>query len=142
MKKIVDAEIEFNVEFYDIDPMLVVWHGNYIKYFEKARNALLSKIGYGYSEMKKDNFAFPVTGVNVKYKKPFEWEDRVRARAILVEYENCLKIKYELYNAKTGELCTKGESTQMVLDMRTGETCFVCPQKLIDICTAAQSGAL
>jgi acyl-CoA thioester hydrolase len=126
------AETEFTVEFYDLDPMQVVWHGNYIKYFEKARCALLDKIGYGYQEMKDSGYAFPVTGISVKYITPLFFRNRVRARAVLEEYENCLKIKYELVNVKTGLICTKGASTQMAWDIAAGESCFVCPRIFID----------
>ncbi|GHV80276.1 hypothetical protein AGMMS49944_20670 [Spirochaetia bacterium] len=112
-KKYVSAELEFDVEFYDVDPMQIVWHGNYIKYFEKSRCALLDTIGYGYLAMRDSGFAFPVTGISAKYIGSFRLGDRVRARAVLEEYENCIKIKYELFNARTGELCTKGASTQM-----------------------------
>ena len=122
------AEIEFSVEFYDVDSMMIVWHGNYIKYFEKARCALLDKIGYNYSDMRDTGWGFPVTSISAKYIHPLFFRDRVRARAILTEYENCIKIKYELYNAKTGTLCTRGESTQMAVDASTGESHIVCPE--------------
>ena len=122
------AEIEFSVEFYDVDSMMIVWHGNYMKYFEKARCALLDKIGYGYLEMYDSGWAFPVTAFSVKYIYPLFFKDRVRARAILVEYENCIKIKYELYNAATGKLCTRGESTQMAVEAANGESHIVCPE--------------
>jgi acyl-CoA thioester hydrolase len=126
------AEIEFPVEFYDVDPMRVIWHGNYIKYFEKARCALLNKIGYNYAEMAKSGFAFPVTQISAKYISSLRFGDRARAKAILDEYENCLKIKYELYNAATGVLTTKGTSTQMAVDMNTGVSCFVSPEIFIE----------
>jgi acyl-CoA thioester hydrolase len=126
------AELEFDVEFYDVDPMQIVWHGNYIKYFEKARCALLDKIGYGYLAMRDSGFVFPVTGVSVKYISPFRMGDRVRARAVLGEYENCIKIKYELFNARTGERCTKGDSTQMTYDVAAAASRFVCPPVFIE----------
>jgi acyl-CoA thioester hydrolase len=128
----ISAEIEFNVEFYDVDSMRIVWHGNYIKYFEKARCALLDKIGYGYCEMEKSGWAFPVTGISAKYVNSLHFRDRVRARALLTEYENCIKIKYELYNAETGQLCTKGDSTQMAINMVSGESSMVCPPVFLD----------
>jgi acyl-CoA thioester hydrolase len=127
VRKTVSAEIEFTVEFYDVDSMRIVWHGNYIKYFEKARCALLGTIGYGYREMEDSGWAFPVTAISAKYISPLGFQDRVRARAELTEYENCIKIKYELYNAATGRLCTKGESTQMAVNVASGESCIVCP---------------
>jgi acyl-CoA thioester hydrolase len=126
------AEVEFTVEFYDIDPMQVVWHGNYIKYFEKARCALLNKIGYGYQEMKNSGYTFPVTSISVKYITPLFFGNRVRAKASLEEYENCLKIKYELKNIETGVISTKGTSTQMAYNIETEESCFVCPRIFID----------
>ena len=51
----IEASVEFRVEFYDVDSMGVVWHGNYVKYMELGRCALLDKIGYGYNEMKESN---------------------------------------------------------------------------------------
>ncbi|MDR2096826.1 MAG: acyl-CoA thioesterase [Treponema sp.] len=137
---IVSTRIEFNVEFYDLDPMQVVWHGNYIKYFEKARCALLDKIGYGYPAMLASGYAFPVTNVSVKYISSLRIGDRVQARAFLDEYENCLKIKYELYNAQTGELCTKGVSTQMAYNIASASSCFVSPQIFIDKVEALMRG--
>jgi acyl-CoA thioester hydrolase len=125
------ADVEFTVEFYDVDSMDIVWHGNYIKYFEKARCALLDKIGYGYLSMKESGYAFPVTGITVKYIGPLKFAEKVKARAILDEYENCLKIKYEIANAETGVVCTKGTSTQMAYDIAADSSCFVCPPVFI-----------
>ena len=132
MKKELSAETEFTVEFYDVDSMNIVYHGNYIKYFEKARCVLLEKLGYTYINMQNTGWMFPVTSISAKYISSFTFLDRVRAKAILTEYENCIKIKYELYNAKTGKLCTKGESTQMAIDVRTMESCMVCPKVFVE----------
>ncbi|MFP3042907.1 acyl-CoA thioesterase [Treponema primitia] len=126
------AELEFSVEFYDVDPMEVVWHGNYVKYFEKARRALLNKIGYGYVEMKASGYAFPVTDIALKFVRPLRFGDRVRARAYLEEYENRLRIKYELSNALTGKITTKGMSTQMAYNIAAADSCFLCPGILIE----------
>ena len=63
----VKNEITFPVEFYDVDTMRVVWHGNYVKYMEKGRCALLDSLNYGYLEMEKDGTAFPVVDIKLKY---------------------------------------------------------------------------
>jgi acyl-CoA thioester hydrolase len=128
----ISAEVEFTAEFYDVDSMRIVWHGNYIKYFEKARCALLNKIGYDYTEMEESGWAFPVASISVKYINSLRFKDTVRAKAVLTEYENCIKIKYELFNAKTGQLCTKGESTQMAINIESGESCMVCPPVFVN----------
>jgi len=126
------AEAEISVEFYDCDPLKVVWHGNYFNYFEVGRRMLLEKIGYGYNEMEKSGYAFPVIEASAKFPGSLRFKDRARVKATLEEYENRLRIKYEIRNIATGLLTTKGVSTQMAVDMRTNESCFVCPQILID----------
>ena len=126
--KILTAEIEFAVDFNDCDPMKIVWHGNYINYFERARCALLNKIGYNYLDMEKSGYLFPVTEVKSKYMKSLRFGDVCRAKAILAEYENMIKINFELYNAKTGELTTKGSVSQMCIEVSTGQTQYYCPK--------------
>ena len=68
-EKTLTEETEFKVDFNDCDPMGIVWHGNYINYFERARCALLDRIGYNYIEMEKSGYMFPVTEVKAKYMK-------------------------------------------------------------------------
>lgn len=118
-------EKKVTAEFFDVDAMNVVWHGNYVKFMEVARCSLLDKIGYGYKEMVKDGYAYPVTSINLKYVKSVYFADTVNIKTYLVEYENCIKIKYEIFN-ENGELCTKAESTQMALKLDTNESCFEC----------------
>ncbi|MCR5290030.1 MAG: acyl-CoA thioesterase [Treponema sp.] len=136
--KYVTTEITFPIEFYDVDSMRIVWHGNYVKYFEKARCALLNVIGYNYLEMEKSGYLFPVTGLKLKYIRSLEFGDSARVQAMLVEYENMIKIRYEIYSVKTGLLCTRGESSQMCIDKATHETKFVCPKEFIKKVQALQ----
>ncbi|MBR4599649.1 MAG: acyl-CoA thioesterase [Treponema sp.] len=122
------TEVEFKVDFFEVDSMKIVWHGNYINYFERARCALLDKIGYNYIAMEDSGYSYPVVDVRIKYVRSLHFGDTCRAKATLAEYENMIKIQFELYNAKTGKLTTKGSVTQMCIDTRTGETQFVLPK--------------
>ena len=134
------AEAEITVEFYDCDPMNIVWHGNYLNYFEVGRRMLLEKIGYDYFEMEKSGYAFPVIEASVKFISPLRFRDRALVKAVLVEYENCLRIKYEIRNVQSGLVTTKGVTTQMAYDMKTNESCFVCPRILIEKVEAIITG--
>jgi len=110
----------------------IVWHGNYLNYFEVGRRALLEKIGYSYDEMEKSGYAFPVIEISAKYLSSLRFKDRARVKAVLMEYENRLLIRYEIRNSQTGVLATKGVSAQMAFDIKKNDSCFVCPQILID----------
>ena len=63
-------EIEIRPAFYDLDPMAVVWHGNYVRYFELARTALMERLGYGYEAMRESGYFWPVVDMRVKYMRP------------------------------------------------------------------------
>ena len=48
-----ENETVVTAEFFDVDAMKIVWHGNYVKFMEVARCAMLDRLGYGYKEMVK-----------------------------------------------------------------------------------------
>ena len=50
-------ELIINPSFHEVDPMGVVWHGNYLKFFEKAREALFKDLHFGYAEMKQSDMS-------------------------------------------------------------------------------------
>ena len=126
------AEAEITIEFNELDPMRIVWHANYFNYFEVARRTLLQKLNYDYYQMEESGYVFPVIEISAKYLASLRYKDRAIVKAILIEYENRLMIRYEIRNAQTGELTTKGVSSQMAIDIKKGESCFVCPKILID----------
>ena len=126
------TETEKTIEFYECDPMGVVWNGNYLNLFEIGRRELLEKIGYNYDDMKNSGYAFPVVEISVKYIGFLKYRDRAIVKAVLMEYENRLRIKIEIRNAQTALVTTKGLSTQMAFDITKYESCFYCPQILID----------
>ena len=126
------SETETIVEFFHLDPLNVVWHGNYINFFEIGRRELLRKLHYDYDDMKISGYAFPIIEIYAKYLKPLRYKDRISIKAVLEEYEHRLKIKFEIRNIETKELASKGVSTQMAFNLKTMESCFFCPKILID----------
>ena len=126
------AEVEIEIPFYDVDPMQVAWHGNYVKYLEVARCAMLRKIDYDYPQMEASGFHFPVVEIYLRYVKPARFGQMVLARAEVLEYENRLKIGYQIADRASGERLTKGWSVQVAIDARTRELQFVSPRILID----------
>ena len=121
------AEIEIQVQFYDLDPMEVVWHGNYVKYLEVARCALLDAIGYNYAEMKASGYMWPIIEMNLRYAAPATFGQRLRLRAEIVEWENRLRIDYLVSDAATGRRLNRATTTQVAVDIASGEMCFVSP---------------
>lgn len=126
------AEIEVQVQFYDLDPMEVVWHGNYVKYLEVARCALLDKIDYNYAQMKASGYMWPIIEMNLRYVGPATFGQRLRLRADIVEWESRLRIDYLISDATSGARLNRATTTQVAVDIANGEMCFVSPPVLFE----------
>ncbi len=126
------AEIELSPAFHDIDLMEVVWHGHYLKYMELARCALLARFDYDYPQMRESGYAWPVVDVRVKYIRPVSFGRKVLVRAEIVEWENRLKVEYQIRDASTNERLTTAHTIQVAVDISTREMQYVCPRVLWD----------
>jgi acyl-CoA thioester hydrolase len=126
------AELDIKVQFFDLDPMQIVWHGRYVKYLEMVRCELLDKIGYNYEDMKASGYAWPIIDMHLRYAAPATFGQVLKARAELVEWENRLKIDYTISDAATGKRLNRATTMQVAVDIATGEMCFASPQVLFD----------
>ena len=126
------AEVEMQVQFFDLDPMQIVWHGNYVKYLEVARCALLDQIGYNYEQMKESGYAWPIIEMNLRYAGPATFGQRLLLRAEIVEWENRLRIDYLISDAASGKRLNRATTTQVAVDVHSGEMCFASPSILFE----------
>lgn len=122
--------IELTIPFYDLDPLNIVWHGNYLKYFEDAREALLRHINIGYQQLFKTNYIFPIVESYVKYIRPLKHEQVIIITAKLLEYENRVKIAYLISDKESGQKLTEGYTTQVTISKETQELEFESPKAL------------
>jgi len=128
----ISAEISLTAQFYDLDPMQVVWHGNYPRYLEQARCALLDRIGYNYPEMEASGYLWPIVDMRLKYVRPIRFAQTIRVTATLAEYENRLRIEYRILDAGNGEVLTKATTTQLAVEAATQDLCLESPPALVE----------
>ena len=133
------AETTAQVQFFDLDPMEVVWHGHYVKYLEIARGALLDKIDYNYPQMRASGYFWPVIDLQVRFTASARFGDVLKLRAEIVEWENRLKIEYLISAATTGKRLTRATTTQVAVEIATGEMCFTSPPVLFEKLGVARS---
>lgn len=127
----ISASIEVKAQFYDVDPMGIVWHGNYARFIEQARCELLDSIGFGYLAMAATEWAWPIVDMRTKFVRPIRFTQLIRVTATLTEWENRLRIDYRIADAASGEILTKAQTTQMAVHRATGETALESPAPLL-----------
>jgi acyl-CoA thioester hydrolase len=132
------AEVEIRVPFYDLDPLGVVWHGNYYKYFELARAEFMRSIGFDIDEMKGSGYVWPVTKSHCSYLSPLRYDMSVVVRAELMEEEHRLIVRYRITEKENGRVLAKGYTVQVAVNITTWEMSFITPEVLLKRLQAAR----
>src|ERR1700759_788899 len=113
LKKLVSTT-EVLVRFNEADPLGIVWHGHYIRYFEDGRESFGEKYGLRYLDCYKNGFVVPIVQIQCDYKRSLRYGERVIVETIYMPCEAAkLKFEYSLYNSATDELVAKGSSVQV-----------------------------
>jgi len=126
------VEVEMQIPFFDVDRMEIAWPGHYVKYLEVARCALLDRLGHNYLQMRESGYGWPVIDLQIRYIRPLLFQQRVRVKADLVEWENRLKLNYLISDAATGERLTRASTVQVAVDMASREMQLASPRVFLD----------
>ena len=124
------ATVQFSVPFCDVDAMQVVWHGNYFKYFDAARDRLFSDAGIDLYRAMEDGVVFPITRTQTKHIRPLRFRDEVECKATLIEAECRLVVDFEIRLASGGAICTKGRTEQAAVHVADGTLDLRLPESI------------
>ena len=127
--KPLDATVSIIVPYQDADPAGFVWHGNYFRYFDAARCALLDKLDYGYRVMEESGFLWPIVDTRVKFVKPVCFDQVIAVTASMLEWEYRVKIAYTVCD-ESGECLTKGHTIQVAVNISNREMHVGAPEAL------------
>ena len=125
------VEIQHKVPFYDLDPMQMVWHGNYLKYFDIARFELFDTLGIDLlSYFKKTNYLFPITKTSTKHIVSLRYKDEFKCKATVVEAQYKIVVDFEIRLVKNNQICAKGRSEQVAVKYPEMEIMFEIPDDI------------
>ena len=112
------GETRVRVRYAETDQMGVVYHANYLIWFEVGRVELIRQMGLNYKSMEtEDGCSIAVVEANVRYKAPARYDDEVVIRTRIAEFRgSILKFAYQVYRASDELLLTEGFTTHIVVD--------------------------
>lgn len=124
---------EVRVRFVETDPLGIVWHGNYIQYFEDGREAFGRYHGISYLDQKKYGFATPIVKSSTDHKLPLRYGDIATIKTIYVDSLAAKMVfRYEIFNQNNQLVCT-GETIQVFVDeIGEGDLSFTIPKFFMD----------
>ncbi len=124
-------EVELSVPFHDLDPLHIVWHGNYLKYFDIARFGLFKNAGIDlYAYYQKTGYLFPVIKTSTKYIIPLKYGDTFRCRATVLEAGIKIVTDFVIRRVDSDEICARGRGEQVALKPPDMEMEFEIPMDI------------
>ena len=111
----IESRTQITVRYAETDMMGVVYHGNYLPWFEVGRTNLLKELGLPYRRLEEDGFRLPVLEVSARYLRPAVYDDTVTIVTRLHD-RPLLRIRLE-YEVKRGEeLLATGHTVHAFID--------------------------
>ena len=122
--------VKIKVRYCETDQMGLVHHGSYVNYFEEARIAWISNLGFPYSEMEKSGIILPVSKLNVSYLKPVYFDDELVVNVELAEMPTSrLIFNYKIKNKE--EVIVTGTTVLAFLNKETKKP-VRCPDYMLE----------
>ncbi len=113
-RRYIETEIGINVRFSEVDAMRVVWHGNYLKYFEDAREALAARNNLNYLDIASRGFLVPIVRTEMDHLWPITYGSNAKIIVRLVDTRAAKIIhEYEVWDLDANKLSARGKTIQV-----------------------------
>jgi acyl-CoA thioester hydrolase len=106
---------KIRVRYAETDRMDVVYHSNYLVWFEAARIQMLDEIGIPYREIEARGLFLPVLTVSATYKRPARFDDRLEVHLYMKQRPRA-RIHFDYEVLREGELLATGQSSHGFMD--------------------------
>ncbi|WP_268847613.1 acyl-CoA thioesterase [Flavobacterium aestivum] len=115
-----DHQIQVRVRYSETDQMGVVYHGNYIPYFEIGRVEWLRNKGISYKRMEESGIGLPIVNMNINYKKSAVYDELLTVHTVF-KSQTSVKIEFDcaIYN-EAKELLTTAQFMLVFVSLKTG----------------------
>ncbi len=126
-KVILSEKTDISPRFSEVDSLGIVWHGNYLKYFEDGREAFGAKYKLGYLDVFNHGYVTPLVKINCDYKKTLKYGEKATIEVKYIDSDAAkITFKYLMVKQGTDEVVATGESVQVFLNEK-GELHLTIP---------------
>jgi acyl-CoA thioester hydrolase len=124
-------EVRLRVPFHDLDPLHMVWHGNYLKYFDIARSELFHSLGVDlFSYFNRTSYFFPITKTATKHILSLRYRDEFKCKATVTEALYKIVLEFTIRSGAKNQLYAKGRSEQVAVKYPEMEMQFEIPDEI------------
>ena len=111
------SEAKIKVRYAETDKMGIVYHSNYLIYFEIGRTEFINKCGMSYSQMEEIGIMIPLLESNCRYIQGAKYEDELIVRTWIEELGAAkVKFNYSIVREVDQKEITKGSTLHVFVD--------------------------
>jgi len=109
----------FRVRFSEVDTMRIVWHGNYLKYFEDGRDAWGQQFGLDFLQVYEEHgLLAPLVSTDLKFKQPLRYGDIGLIETTFIDSLAAKAVfRYRIFDEHRTQLKVEGETVQVFTDL-------------------------
>jgi acyl-CoA thioester hydrolase len=112
------SETRVRVRYAETDQMGVVYHSNYLIWFEVGRVEFIRQLGLNYKQMEEEGCGIAVVDVHVRYKAPARYDDELVIETRLLAARGAVvRFGYRILRVPDGLLLCEGETMHVVVGM-------------------------
>jgi acyl-CoA thioester hydrolase len=112
------SEARVRVRYAETDQMGVVYHSNYLIWFEVGRVEFIRQMGLDYKQMEEEGCGIAVVDVRVRYRSPARYDDELVIETKLLAARGAvIRFGYRILRAADGVLLCKGETFHVCVGM-------------------------
>jgi acyl-CoA thioester hydrolase len=111
----IQSRSQVTVRYAETDMMGIVYHANYLPWFEIGRTYLLKEMGISYRELEASGYRLPVLEVSARYLRPALYDDAIDLVTTLRE-RPLLRIRLDYEVRRGAELLATGETVHAFVD--------------------------
>jgi len=127
-----ESKVDVRVRYSETDQMGVVYHGNYVPYFEIGRVEWLRNKGISYKELEESGIALPIVSMHLNYKKPARYDDLL---TVITKFKSQSSVKVEFdceIRNENDELLTTAHFILVFVDINSGKP-IAPPQHILEV---------
>ncbi len=122
------AKCKVRIRFNETDALGIVWHGNYLKYFEDGREAFGRQFNISYLDAKENGYATPIVKTNTEHKLTLKYGEIATVKTYYVNTASAkLIFRYVIKNEANDIVCT-GETVQVFTNLKDHKMSLILPE--------------
>ncbi|SFD78292.1 acyl-CoA thioester hydrolase [Lentibacillus persicus] len=107
------------VRYQETDQMGVVYHANYLVWFEIGRTKYIESLGFTYTDMEKNDIVSPVVDAQINFNKPVHYGEQAFVETWIESYDGIRTVYANNIFREDGDVAVSGTTKHVIVNKKS-----------------------